>query len=351
MRQLLVGDVIDCGARRRPNAVAAWLEGQELTFAQVARQTDELAEAMTCAGVKRGDRVVWQAETCLEAIPMFFATARLGVTFVPINPRYTSDETEWVINHADPVMVLGDKASGHDGLDKLLARRTRDPRKLEAPQEDDTHVIYYTSGTTGQPKGCILSQRTQRLRAGNRNSWPMGGEICMFPQFHMSGWTRVLEHWVEGNEISYVRRAGADELLRAIHERKARSIYCIPAVWQRIFDADKSGHDLSTIRIADSGTSHVSVDLLRGIADLFPEASTTIVYGSTEGGLVSVAGPQEGDKRSTTVGRPVPGVFMEIDETGELLVDTHYLSTHEEYVHVTVEAHRCRGAHPELRAA
>jgi acyl-CoA synthetase (AMP-forming)/AMP-acid ligase II len=147
----------------------------------------------------------------------------------------------------------------------------------------------------------------------------------MFPQFHMAGWTRVLEHWVEGNEVSYVRRPDADELMETITRRRPRSIYCIPAVWQRIFDSGKRGYDLSSIRIADTGTSQVTTALLQGLAELFPGATTSISYGSTEGGLVCVAGPNDGDKRATMVGRATPGVLLELDETGELLVDSPYL--------------------------
>jgi acyl-CoA synthetase (AMP-forming)/AMP-acid ligase II len=325
MRQLLVDDVLRSNAARLPDAVAAWLDGEQLTYAELEAATRALVPALAAAGLRRGDRVVWQAEVSLEVIPLYFATARLGAVFVPINPRYTSEEAEQVIAHANPRLVLGDKASGHDRLQRLLGREIGDPGVLGAPREDDPHVIFYTSGTTGEPKGCILSQRTQRLRAGNRSAWPQGGELCMFPQFHMAGWTRVLEHWVEGNEVSYVRRADADELLDAITRRRPRSTYCIPAVWQRILDADKTGYNLSSLKVVDTGTSQVSIALLAGLADLFPGATTSISYGSTEGHLVCVAGPDEGDRRASTVGRPTPGVLLEIDETGELLVDSPYL--------------------------
>lgn len=147
----------------------------------------------------------------------------------------------------------------------------------------------------------------------------------MFPQFHMAGWTRVLEHWVEGNENTYVRRADAEDLLDAVTRRRPRVLYCIPAVWQRIFDADKSRYDLSSLKVADTGTSLVTVDLLHGIADLLPDTTTSIAYGSTEGHLVCVAGPDVGDRRATSVGRATPGVSLEIDENGELLVDSPYL--------------------------
>jgi fatty-acyl-CoA synthase len=323
--KLLVGDVPRTQSARFPNALAATLEGSSMTYGELEARTGDLVEALVSAGVKRGDRVVWQAEVSLEPIPLFFATARIGAMFVPINPKYTPEESAKIIGHADPVIILGDANSGHEKIDQLLARRLAGSGSFEPPQEDDPHVIFYTSGTTGEPKGCMLSQRTQRLRAGNKSAWPTGGELCMFPQFHMAGWTRVLEHWVEGNEVTYVRRPDAEVLMDAIHRRKPRSAYCIPAVWQRILDADRSRYDLSSIRIADTGTSAVSPDLLDGIATVFPQATTAIYYGSTEGGSVCLAGPDEGVYRASTVGRPPPGVLLQIDETGELLVDSPYL--------------------------
>ncbi len=322
MRDLLVGDVLKSSAARLPQAIAASLDGELVTYEQLEQRTENLADALCSTGLRRGDRVVWQAEVSLDALSLYFATARIGAMFVPINPRYTSEESKLIITHADPRLVLGDRASGHERIETLLGRRTRDPGTRESPGEFDPHVIFYTSGTTGEPKGCILSQRTQRLRAGNRSPWPQGGELCMFPQFHMAGWTRVLEHWVEGNEVTYVRRADADELMEAITRRRPRSTYCIPAVWQRILDSDRRGYDLSSLKIVDTGTSQVSISLLQGLAELFPEATTSISYGSTEGGLVCVAGPQDGWRRASTVGRPTPGVLLEIDEYGELLVDS-----------------------------
>jgi acyl-CoA synthetase (AMP-forming)/AMP-acid ligase II len=323
MMNLLVGDVLACQAQRLPNAVAASLEGDLVTYAELERRTQDLTDALLSAGVRRGDRVVWQAETSLEPLPLFFATARIGAVFVPINPRYTSEEAAKIIAHADPTLVLGDAASGHNTIAQLLKRRRTDYGAPPVPQEDDVHVIFYTSGTTGEPKGCMLSQRTQRLRAGNGSPWPRGGELCMFPQFHMSGWTRVLEHWVEGNEIAYVRRPDAEELMDAISRRRLRTAYCIPAVWQRVIDADRGGYDMSTLRQADSGTSAVTASLLDGIARVFPQATTTLCYGSTEGGLVCLSSPEEARRKPTAVGRPTPGTFIRLSDGGEMLVNGH----------------------------
>ncbi len=325
MRELLIGDVPLSGARRAPDAVAASLDGQLLTYGQLEARTADMAAALRASGVRRGERVIWQAETSLDALSLYFATARIGAMFVPINPRFTSEEAERIVGHAEPRLILGDKASGHERIETLLTRVSKDTGLLDAPREHDPHVMFYTSGTTGLSKGCLLSQRTQRLRSAEKSPWPRGGELCMFPQFHMSGWHRVLEHLIEGNEVSFVRRPDADELLDTITKRKPRSTYFIPAVWQRVFEKDSSRYDLSSLQVVDTGTSMVTPALLDGLAARFPGATTTIVYGSTEGGMVTTAGPAEGYGRATSVGRASPGVLLEIAENGELIVDSPYL--------------------------
>ncbi|RYD95024.1 MAG: long-chain fatty acid--CoA ligase, partial [Sphingomonadales bacterium] len=325
MRELLIGDIPLAAARRAPQSVAASLDGELLTFAQLEMQTAELASALRASGVRRGERVIWQAETSFEALSLYFATARIGAMFVPINPRFTSEEARRIISHADPCLILGDKGSGHERIETLLKRVGKDPGPLEPPRETDGHVMFYTSGTTGQSKGCILSQRTQRLRSCEKSIFPRGGELCMFPQFHMSGWHRVLEHLIEGNEVSYVRRPDAEELLDTVTRRKPRSTYFIPAVWQRVFEKDSSRYDLSSLQVVDTGTSMVTPALLDGLAKRFPGATTTIVYGSTEVGMATTAGPAEGYGRATSVGRPSPGVLLDIAGNGELIVDSPYL--------------------------
>ena len=324
-RELLIGDVPLTGARRAPDAVAASLDGELLTYAGLETMTAKMTSALRASGVRRGERVIWQAETSFDALGLYFATARIGAMFVPINPRFTREEAETIIGHADPCLILGDAASGHERIETLLKRASRDPGQLEAVRETDGHVMFYTSGTTGQSKGCILSQRTQRLRSGEKSVWPRGGELSMFPQFHMSGWHRVLENLMEGNEVSYVRRPDAEELMEVATRRKPRSTYFIPAVLQRIFALDSSRYDLSSLQVVDTGTSMVTRDLLDGLARRFPGVSTMIVYGSTEVGMATCAGPADGYARATTVGRPAPGVLIELSDTGEMIVDSPYL--------------------------
>jgi acyl-CoA synthetase (AMP-forming)/AMP-acid ligase II len=102
-------------------------------------------------------------------------------------------------------------------------------------------------------------------------------------------------------------------------------MYCIPAVWQRILDADRTGRDLSSLRRADTGTSATTPELLAGIAEAFPDATTSIAYGSTEASLVCMLWPQDILRKPGSVGPPGPGVHVRLDGDGELWARSSHL--------------------------
>jgi fatty-acyl-CoA synthase len=322
MRPLLVGDIINTAAVRTPRRIAAWHGNRSITFAEASAKSQAVAQALLSAGVGRGDRVVWIAENCLDAIAVHFGTALMGAVFTPLNPKAPPAEIERLIAHADPAVVLGDEASGRMTLSALLARRPT--RKLSLPDvhEDDAQVMHYTSGTTGDPKGCLLSHRVQRIRTGVGSHWPVPPIVVMFPQFHMAGWARALWWWLQSSAVIYVERADAALLIEAVARHRVSTMYCIPAVWRRIVEADRRGYDLSCLRFVETGTSMVTPELLGLIRNAFPAVQISIAYGSTEAGSVCTLGPDDIDRKPGSVGLPVPGVTIEDGENGEMLVSS-----------------------------
>ncbi|HXC39661.1 MAG TPA: class I adenylate-forming enzyme family protein [Burkholderiales bacterium] len=321
--QLLVGDVLRYAALRTPRAPAASLGDRQITFEAAALKAERLAASLYKVGVRHGDRVAWWAETSLEAMPLYFALAQLGAVFVPLNPRYTEDECRQVLNKADPRLVLTDDGrGGHAKLSDLTDAGKAPPVNVA---ETDPFILFFTSGTTGEPKGCILSHRTERLRAGIGSPFPLGATVCMFPQFHMAGWAFALRAWISGDQMVYVEKPDAHELLGAVTRHRAYEMYCIPAVWQRILETDRSGYDLSSLRLANTGTSATTPELLTAIAEAFPKAATCIAYGSTEAHAVCMLGPKDILRKPNSVGPAAAGVRLKLDEAGELWVRSPYL--------------------------
>ena len=325
--ELLVGDVLRQSAARTPGRVAATLGHQAVTFAELSASADRLTAVLGGRGVHRGDRVAWWGDTSLDCVALYFALAHLGAVFVPLNPRCTVAEAEATLAQADPALVVTDEAHpGQVTVAELLAARPPSVLDVEEPQEDDAHVIFFTSGTTGEPKGVVLTQRTERLRAGN-GTWPGGATICMFPQFHMAGWASTLNTWLSGDQVAYVARPDAEPLLDAVERHRAQLMYAIPSVWRRILDTDRSAVDTSSLRRADTGTSTVTRELLTGLADAFPGAETSIAYGSTEASAVCMLWPADVLRKIGSVGPPAAGVSVRLDEHGELWASSAQLFT------------------------
>jgi fatty-acyl-CoA synthase len=303
---LTMGSIVDACLRARPAGAAATLGRERWTFADLDAAASSCAHALRARGVGRGDIVAWRAHPSLSTLSGFLACARLGAVFAPLNPALTADETAGLLDYLEPGLVTDGDLDDGPG-----------PR-IELPVDDRSpHIVYLTSGSTGRPKGVLVSHRASWLRAApgggtfTRGLRGEGGVISAFPLYHYGGWHYVLEAWQNRRPIHLVRQATADELAGAVEEWKASALYAIPAVWERILGADG---DLSSLRHADTGTSHAPADLLGRIKDRVPSATTTVLYGSTEAGRMAALQDWEIAERPGSVGRAAfPGTLW-LDE-------------------------------------
>jgi acyl-CoA synthetase (AMP-forming)/AMP-acid ligase II len=317
--QLLVRDVLRTAARRHPHRVAIGIDARTMTFGEVDAAARALAARLRAAAVGRGDRVGWVARNGLEGAIVHAACAYLGAVYTPFNPSSTPAELAVLIEVGKPAVVLS--AEGRAGTTALDALPDAPPlTALPDLSEHDPMVVFFTSGTTGRPKGAVLSNRVERLRGGF-DATPRGAHVSMFPQFHMAGWVAHLESWMRGDRVVWVDRAEPEQLFAAVERHAAHGTYLIPAVWRRVLDADRRGWDLSSLRVADTGTSVTSPELLHGIKDAFPGTTTSVVYGSTEAHRVCVLHDADLFAKPYSVGQPIVGAMARRDDaTGELWV-------------------------------
>lgn len=358
--ELLIGDLLASAATLDPHGIAATLGEREVTFADLDASADLLAAALAAAGVGRGDIVAWWSPPSLTSIAGFAASARVGAVFASLNPAFSDTEASSALDYLQPrLLVAGEglaerasavftgvsvviDADGRSPLPSLVTLAQQAQGALAPVNLDgsDPHIVYLTSGTTGAPKGVVVSHSASWLRAfpggstfadGLRGD---GGILAAFPLFHYGGWHYVLESWHHRCAFHACDRFDGETLASVASRRRPSAMYCIPAVWERVLESAK-GEELSSILHADTGTSAAPPDLLARLKERMPQATTSVLYGSTEGGHHTTLLDRDIPDHPGSVGRAAPPGIIRVDGTGEVLyrsptVMTGYLNRAEE---------------------
>ena len=346
---LLIGDLIRRNARAVPGRPAASLAGRVLSHQELDAAANRVGWALRELGIGCGDRLVAWADTSLEQLALFAGAAKLGAVFAPIDARLGASEAAGVASIARPRLLVADapRLEASQGVARELgvgavelgrldgetnARALLHPQRpaddVVAPglRETDPHVMFFTSGSTGRSKGVVLSHRANYLRSfqGVFRDLPESS-VCMFPLFHMAGFTLALSAWQTRGEIALAKDASAEAILEVVERRRANRLYCIPSIWQRILSAGPARWDTSSLRELDTGTSAVPIEMIRALKAAFPGSTTRVYYGSTECGSAAALPDADVLRKPGSVGPPSPGVDLRLSESGEILVRSAYL--------------------------
>jgi len=346
---LTIGALLDRTASRFPDrlAVASRHQSCRMNWAELSEAAYRVARGLWSLGIRRGDRVGLWSTNCIEWIMMHMGCARAGVALVNVNPAYRSHELQYTLSrsrmkaiflwHQDKRADYGeilDRARHGLKLDlqhiiffdspewpALLDAEGRLPDQVAV---DDIANIQYTSGTTGHPKGVMLTHRNvvnngQYLARGFHYT-EQDKVVVPVPLFHCygcvigtmsvlnSGAALILPNW------TFDARA----TLQAVHDERATSVYGVPAMYVAEFALREfSTFDLTSLRTGMMSGAPCPVELMKRVLNEMHIGELVIAYGQTETSpVVTMSDACDSlDIRVNTVGRAMPQTEIQVIST------------------------------------
>jgi long-chain acyl-CoA synthetase len=349
----VLGDIARVHGRDRPQAVALSFEGRETSYAALDGRTNQIARALLGAGVAKGDRVGYFGKNSDVFFELMLGCGKAGVVLTPIGWRLAPAEVAFVLGNAEarilfvdvelatqaeqalnslasaPQVVAFGAGSGFDAW--CNAAGADDPRCEIAP--DDVAMQLYTSGTTGSPKGAMLTHdnliSVWRRSVAAGLSWdvwtPDDVSLVATPVTHIGAAAWGMRGLLAGSTNVVMREFNALEALRLIERERISKLFLVPATLQAMVSLPESRRiDYSRLKCILYGASPIALDLLRECLDVFG-CGFCQLYGMTETAGANVYLPPEdhdaaGNARMRSAGVPMPGVEIRIvDERGAAL--------------------------------
>ena len=272
MPDLSVGSWPMRRARINPAAIALRQDNRVLSYAELAERVDRVAAALSSEGVGQGDRVAYLGPNDISTFEVFFAAGRLGALFVPINWRLAPPEVAYQIADCTPRVLLHApefasivhelpvRAVPLDGSYQQLD--TAPTRDSDVELADDA-VILYTSGTTGRPKGAVLTHGNLTFNTMNQlahfDVLASDTTLCISPLFHAVGLAQAaLPTLFKGGTIQVLPKFEPGAVLATIASERIASFSCVPTMLQMMAEhRDFATTDLTSLRYVVYGGSPV----------------------------------------------------------------------------------------------
>ena len=273
--------VIRHHAATRPDAPALTFGAATLSFARLQDASARMAQVLTGQGVGAGDRVAILSRNRIEFFLALIAASQLGATIVGLNWRLSAREIGEIVVDAEPALILADDVGaallGQAGVavPMLVFGPDMDARLAAAPAIDPAHpgqpgdvaLILYTSGTTGRPKGAMLTNRGMSHTRRLGEAWGMGPDsvnLVAMPMFHIGGCGYGSSTMMVGGHTVLMAEVNIPEILRLIERHRVTNTFLVPSVVQMLQDApDRAGADLSSLRTLMYGAAPLGDVLLR----------------------------------------------------------------------------------------
>jgi malonyl-CoA/methylmalonyl-CoA synthetase len=306
-------------------------EGEPVTGAELAETTAAVAGRLCGAGAEPGDRVLMAAAPSRALVVAHVGALRAGLVVVPVNPALSRRELVSLIADARPKVVLAGPEAARWATEAGTGAVVSTPEvplaqgpapPLDRVEGADPGLILYTSGTTGRPKGVTLSHANLLAGAESvRLAWGWSAEdrlALALPLSHAHGLCIGLHGSLLAGSPPLVFDRFDPEVVLASVARGATMFFGVPTMYARLLEASRAGR-LGGLRLCVSGSAPLDPGLHQALSR---RTGATVLerYGTTET-LLLASNPLVGERRAGTVGFPLPGVDLRLDEaSGEILV-------------------------------
>ena len=343
-RRMSHGEQLARIARKHPDRVAFVCGDDARTFRDVNDRVTRLARGLAARGVTQSDRVAVLMGNSIEMVEAIFAGWRLGAIVVPVNFRLVAAEVEYILGDCgaravvvdealsplveasrrslpglETVVVLGGPSSAGESFDDLLAAASDDPLVIDVPEEAPA-LIMYTSGTTGRPKGAVLTHfnlvmqtfnsMIQQGIAGDDDVW-----YANLPLFHIGGLVGILPYVMTGG-CSVILPSGQFDPKAAVHDLERYGVtgcVFVGMQWDEICDVAAAGERDLRLRRMSWGAANTPVPVLEKMSRTFPEVPIFSFFGQTEMSPVTcVLHAEDAERKRGSVGKPVVNVEARI---------------------------------------
>jgi len=337
-------------AQAAPERPAVTDERGSTNWRAFDRRVNQLIHGMRDAGVRSGDIVAIFAGNCREYYEILAAAGHAGVIYVPVNWHFTTDELQYVVDNAgckllfvegqfesvaesvgtaagEPLQRISIRGAAHDDYEAFLSKASAD----EPEEQSMGGPMFYTSGTTGRPKGVKSSSMGQvvpievmeMMVAGLGGMLSLPSDGCTFicgPVYHSAQWAFSFLPLMAGSHVVMRHKFDAADCLRVIDDYQVTNVHMVPTQFRRLLNLDdgvRSSFDGSSLQVVWHGAAPCPPQVKRDMIDWWGPVINEY-YGSTEGSIVASATAQEWLERPGTVGKPAAIVEISIlDDSGK----------------------------------